>query len=75
MAEEETTRQEEEGSGGAYRAYLLRCWQEEGSEEASWRFKLVGMGEEQAQKGFASLEDLCVYLRAEMEIRDSKGKP
>ena len=67
MAEDESIRQEGGGSGGAYRAYLLRCWQEEVDGESLWRFTLVGVGEEHAPKGFASLEDLFSHLRAELE--------
>jgi len=55
-----------EGNRGAYRAYLLRCWQEKGSGEALWRFTLVGVGEERTQKCFASLEDLTAFLREEL---------
>ena len=72
MAENEVIRQEGENSGGAYRAYLLRCWQEEAGGGAPWRFTLVGVGQEQAQKGFASLEDLFSYLRAELESNFAK---
>jgi len=75
MAEEEITRQEGEDSGGAYRAYLLRCWQEDVDGVATWRFTLVRAGEERNQKGFASLEDLCAHLRSEMNIRDPRAKP
>ena len=74
MAENETIRQEGKGSGGAYRAYLLRCWQEEVGEEAHWRFTLVRPGEEHAQRGFASLEDLFSYLRKELENEASRKK-
>jgi len=75
MAEEEITRQEGEDSGGAYRAYLLRCWQEDVDGVATWRFTLVRAGEERNQKGFASLEDMYAYLRVELENRDSIEKP
>ena len=63
MAEDETIRQEGENSGGAYRAYLLRCWQEETGGGAPWRFTLVGVGEGYTQKAFANLEDLTTFLR------------
>ena len=67
MAENESIMQEGRSSRGAYRAYLLRCWQEEIDGELLWRFTLVQAGEEHTQKGFASLEDLFAYLRAELE--------
>lgn len=70
MAENENIRQEGEAVG-AYRAYLLRCWQEEVGGEALWRFTLVGVGEEHAPKGFASLEDLTAFLREDL----SKSQP
>ena len=67
MAENETNRQEGE-TAGAYRAFLLRCWQEEADGGAPWRFTLVGVGEEHAPKGFASLEDLTAFLREDLCI-------
>ena len=73
MAENETIRQEGEAAG-AYHAYLLRCWQESDSGESAWRFTLVGVGEEHTPKGFASLEDLFAYLRAELENKTLREK-
>lgn len=52
-----------------YRAFLLRCWQEAGTGregEPRWRFAVVQTGSEKAQRGFASLEELCAYLRREL---------
>jgi len=66
MAENETIRQEEGGSGGAYLAYLLRCWQEDADGEAPWRFTLVRVGEEHTHKGFANMEDLLAYIQKEL---------
>jgi len=68
MAENETIKQEGEGSGGAYRAYLLRCWQEEDGGEAPWRFTRVGVGGGYTRKAFASLEDLTTFLREDLRI-------
>ncbi len=63
MAECETIGQEGEGSGGNYRAFLLRCWQD----EEEWRFTLVQLGDEGEKQGFACLEDLVTYLRVELQ--------
>ena len=72
MAENETIRQEAgEGSGSAYRAYLLRCWQENVDGEPLWRFTLVQMGDDLSKKGFASLEDLTVFSREDLSISQS----
>lgn len=68
MAENETIRQEDGSNGGAYRAFLLRCWQEEGGGEAPWRFTLVGVGDDYIRKAFASLEDLTTFLRENLCI-------
>jgi hypothetical protein len=47
-----------------YRSYLLRLWRVEGGRHAAWRASLrrVSSGE---QVGFASLEELFDYLRAQ----------
>jgi len=71
MAEEETIRQEGEGGGGAYRAYLLRCWQENVDGEPLWRFTLVQMGDDHRKKGFACLGDLTAFLREDLSISQS----
>jgi hypothetical protein len=68
MAEDEICAQEGAGSGGAYHAYLLRCWQEKIDGKLLWRFTLVRAGEEHTQKGFASLEDLTTFLREVLDI-------
>ena len=60
-----------EESGENYRAFLLRCWQEADAVPAgenAWRFTLVQLGQGQAKKGFASLEDLVAYLRGELDV-------
>ena len=59
MAENETIRQAGGDSEGAYRAFLLRCWQEPGAGPGgrpAWRFTLVKVEGGVVQKGFASLE-------------------
>ena len=68
MAESETIRQEGEGSGGNYRAFLLRCWQDEEDGESRWRFTLVEAGDEGGKRGFARLEDLTAFLREDLDI-------
>lgn len=61
-----------------YRSFLLRCWQEgepetenepgfKATSEASWRFTLARIDDEQSKKGFASLEALVDYLQAELQ--------
>ena len=62
MAECEIIGQEGEGSGGKYRAFLLRCWQDEEDGESRWRFTLVEAGDEGGKRGFARLEDVVAYL-------------
>ena len=67
MAENKTIRQEGTGSGGAYRAFLLRCWQEDVDGEPRWRFTLVKAGDEGGRLGFASLDELADHLRKELD--------
>jgi hypothetical protein len=67
MAENETIRQEGKAAG-VYRAFLLRCWQENGDGEPLWRFTLVKMGNDHSKKGFARLEDLTTFLREELSL-------
>jgi hypothetical protein len=57
-----------------YRAYLLRCWQEEGAGpdgEPAWRFTLGQPGDEGRRRGFASLEALVVFLQEELDLAAS----
>ena len=54
----------------SYRAFLLRCWQEEGSDlsgEPSWRFALVKLGGKHCRRGFSCLEDMTAYLEEELQ--------
>ena len=47
-----------------YLSYLLRLWRVEGGEQPAWRASLKGVGGGE-QVGFANLEELFDYLRAE----------
>ena len=70
--------QDIEASGENYRAFLLRCWQEADdgpAGEAAWRFTLVQLGQGEIRKGFASLEDLVIYLRAELDAATPHPPP
>lgn len=65
------SRRQKQGEVENYRAFLLRCWQEASvslGAEAPWRFTLVQVGSEERKMGFACLEDLFRYLKAELEI-------
>jgi hypothetical protein len=71
--------QERKGTGVArdYAAYLLRLWREKGGELTRWRASLQDphSGE---RVGFASLEELFVYLRretADLPERDGEMPP
>jgi hypothetical protein len=60
-----------------YRAFLLRCWQDEAIKpegEVVWRFTLVHFDGKQTKKGFARLEELVSYLRAELESGSAAGR-
>lgn len=50
-----------------YLSYLLRLWRVEGGEQPIWRASLKGAGGGE-QVGFASLEELFDYLRAETAV-------
>lgn len=47
-----------------YRAYLLRCWQEDSANSDSpvWRFSLEGVRDNQ-RHGFADLQSLLAFLQ------------
>lgn len=52
-----------------YRAYVLRCWQEQPggvSEESSWRFSLEEVVQERRRRGFSDLDAVVSFLRAEL---------
>ena len=70
MAGIENSWQESEGN---YRAFLLRCWQEEElknggepGESINWRFALVQLNGRSSKKGFACLEDLFDHLHDQL---------
>ena len=50
-----------------YCAYLLRCWEARGQEEATWRFSVedAHTGE---RRGFSGLDVLLAFLRAELAL-------
>jgi hypothetical protein len=52
-----------------YQAFLLRCWREEQATpggSALWRFSVEEVLHERRKWGFASLEALLTFLRAEL---------
>jgi hypothetical protein len=62
-------REEEKGENESYRAYLLRCWQEEDvgtGQEPLWRFSVEDVFGERRRQGFGSLEALVAFLRVEL---------
>ena len=59
-----------------YRAYLLRCWQEQPvslDEAPLWRFMLQEISGEQPQRSFGSFEELVAFLSVEV-VGESKSK-
>ncbi len=48
-----------------YRAYLLRCWREEGK----WFLSLEEVSGERRRYGFSSLEAMIAFLQEEMGTR------
>lgn len=54
-----------------YLSYLLRRWRVEGGEQPVWRASLKGVSKGE-QVGFASLEELFDYLRAETAARSGR---
>ena len=54
-----------------YRSYLLRLWVEDSNGEQGWRISLENpfSGE---RRGFASLKDLCAYLKEKMQDENEK---
>jgi hypothetical protein len=57
-----------------YLSYLLRLWRVEGSEQPVWRASLKGASRGE-QVGFASLEELFDYLRAETAVHQKRQVP
>ena len=60
--------QEDGTHPGAYRAFLVRCWQEPdvGNGCPAWRFTLVQLDDKKTERGFAGLDALVEHLRAEL---------
>ena len=57
------------GDPARYCAYVLRCWSEQPYDArlpAGWRFSLEEI-ETGKRRGFATVQDLVVFLRAELE--------
>jgi hypothetical protein len=64
------------GSLPTYRAYLMRCWQEQSSapyEKPIWRFSLDASWYEE-RRGFASLQALMEHLQTELMNQDTSPK-
>ena len=61
------------------RAYVLRCWREEGESadgEASWRFSVEEIFRERRRRGFDSFARLVAFLEAELReeaLPDDEG--
>lgn len=54
---------------GSYRSYLLRCWQEAGTDTEQpiqWRFLLQDVADAQNQHAFGSFKQLVDFLRSEL---------
>ena len=55
--------------GSPYRAYLLRCWREEGTPSCQaprWRFSVEDILQHRSRRGFEDLDALVAFLRAEL---------
>jgi hypothetical protein len=52
-----------------YRSYLLRLWVDDVNGKRAWRISLENpfSGE---RRGFANLQDLCVYLKKKMQTKN-----
>jgi len=50
----------------AYRAYLLRCWQDE---PTAWRFSVEEVRAQSRRRGLRGLEELIAFLRVELGER------
>ncbi len=53
---------------GPRRAYILRCWREDAApgRRRAWRFSLEQVSPERYRQGFASLEMLVDFLKAQL---------
>jgi len=54
-----------------YYSYLIRLWQEDGAGETDWRFVLVNLNKKGEQRGFASLDELVVFLQDQVDALSS----
>lgn len=62
----------ESTSGDAYHVYILRMWRERPARQgrpAVWRFALLDV-RNGVQRGFGSLEEATIFLRACMEGKE-----
>jgi hypothetical protein len=57
-----------------YHSYLLRFWEERGQQPSVWRFSLEDPQTDQ-RYGFASLEALMHWLRAELNQTHQTERP
>ena len=56
-----------------YHSYLLRLWQESDEEKSNWRFILINLTRNE-ERGFASLEQLVVFLKEQMGKISTSGE-
>ena len=54
-----------------YHAYLIRCW----LEGNSWRFSLETIGQDHPRRGFTTLQELTIYLSAQLTPDDNHLPP
>ena len=57
-----------------YFSYLLRVWQADGDDESVWRASLERPGGTKP-RGFASLEEMCAYLRRQIAACPGSARP
>ena len=69
-----TETQKEESAQRDYLSYLLRVWRVEVREQTIWRASLE-CAHTSEQLGFADLEVLCRYLRAETQQEGGGATP
>ncbi len=55
-----------------YQSYLLRLWRS--GDGSGWRVMLEQIGSHQ-RHGFADLESLCAFLRAQADLVDRSAAP
>jgi len=57
-----------------YRSYLLRLWRVSGEETCAWRAMLESPSTGE-RRGFASLDDLCAWIKAQAAELDCNATP